>query len=114
MDSTMEQTGAADHTAQAAAAPAAPSPAQLDLSLNADSLQAVMNVPVRLRAVLGRSRMELNRLLRLRPGDVIPLDRRAGEPVDLFVNNRLVARGEVVLVDNALGVTLTEIVRQDN
>ncbi|MBW6525529.1 flagellar motor switch protein FliN [Sphingomonas sp. RHCKR7] len=109
MDSTMEQPAAGAETAP----PPPPAPAAIDTPPNADSLQAVMNVPVKLRAVLGRSRMELHRLLRLRPGDVLPLDRRAGEPVDLFVNNRLVARGEVVLVDNALGVTLTEIVRQD-
>jgi len=110
MDSRMEQPAAG---AEAAITPPS-APADIEASPNADSLQAVMNVPVKLRAVLGRSRMELHRLLRLRPGDVIPLDRRAGEPVDLFVNNRLVARGEVVLVDNALGVTLTEIVRQDS
>lgn len=78
-----------------------------------DDLQAVMDVPVRLRAVLGRARMDLNRLLRLKAGEVIELDRRAGEPVDIFVNNRFIARGEVVLIDNDLGVTLTEIVRQD-
>lgn len=114
MDSTMEQPVAkAEASAAPAPTPSVPTP-EVDTPLNADSLQAVMNVPVKLRAVLGRSRMELHRLLRLRAGDVIPLDRRAGEPVDLFVNNRLVARGEVVLVDNALGVTLTEIVRQDN
>lgn len=112
MDSTMEQPAAG---AETSAAPLpGPAHAEVDTPVNAESLQAVMNVPVKLRAVLGRSRMELHRLLRLRPGDVIPLDRRAGEPVDLFVNNRLVARGEVVLVDNALGVTLTEIVRQDS
>ncbi|USI73267.1 flagellar motor switch protein FliN [Sphingomonas morindae] len=77
------------------------------------SLQPVMNVPVRVRAVLGRARMDLNRLLRLRAGEIIELDRRPGEPVEIFVNNRFVARGEVVLIDEELGVTLTEIARQD-
>ena len=76
-------------------------------------LEAVFDVPVRVHAVLGRSRMEIGELMRLRPGDMVELDRRVGEPVDLFVNNRLIARGDVVLIDNALGVTLTEIVRQD-
>ena len=90
--------------------PAAP-PAQGPLS-TAD-LQAVINVPVRLRAVLGRARMDLGRLLRLSAGEVIELDRRAGEPVDIFINDRFAARGEVVLIDNVLGVTLTEIARQE-
>lgn len=76
-------------------------------------LQPVMDIPVRMRAILGRARMDLNQLLRLKAGEVVELDRRAGEPVDIFVNNRFIARGEVVLIDNDLGVTLTEIVRQD-
>ncbi|MCJ8157700.1 flagellar motor switch protein FliN [Sphingomonas sp. LaA6.9] len=79
----------------------------------ADDLQAVFDVPVKVQAVLGRSRMDIGELLKLKPGHVVELDRRVGEPVDIFVNNRLIARGEVVLIDSALGVTLTEIVRQD-
>ena len=78
-----------------------------------DDLHAVFDVPVKVQAVLGRSRMDIGELLRLKPGAVVELDRRVGEPVDIFVNNRLIARGEVVLIDSALGVTLTEIVRQD-
>lgn len=72
---------------------------------------AVHDVPVTVQAVLGRVRMPVADLLRLKAGAVIELDRRVGEPVDILVNGRLVARGEVVLVDGALGVTLTEIVR---
>jgi flagellar motor switch protein FliN/FliY len=78
-----------------------------------DDLQAVFDVPVKVQAVLGRSRMDIGELLRLKPGAVVELDRRVGEPVDIFVNNRLIARGEVVLIDSTLGVTLTEIVRLD-
>ena len=78
-----------------------------------EGLEAVFDVPVKVQAVLGRSRMEIGELMRLRPGDVVELDRRVGEPVDIYVNNRLIARGEVVLIDNALGVTLTEILRED-
>ena len=74
------------------------------------SLEAVNDVPVNVQAVLGRSRMPIGELLRMRAGMVLELDRRVGEPVDIFVNNRLIARGEVVMVDAALGVTLTEIV----
>jgi flagellar motor switch protein FliN/FliY len=79
----------------------------------ASDLQAVFDVPVKVQAVLGRSRMDIGELMRLKTGDVVELDRRVGEPADIFVNNRLIARGEVVLIDGTLGVTLTEIVRQD-
>ncbi len=80
---------------------------------SAAELEAVFDVPVRVQAVLGKSSMEVNQLLKLAPGSVIELDRRVGEAVDIFVNNRLVARGEVVIVDEHLGVTMTEIVKQD-
>lgn len=78
-----------------------------------DRLDAVHDVPVKVQAVLGRSRMPIGELLRLKAGMVVELDRRVGEPVDVFVNNRLIARGEVVMIDHSLGVTLTEIVRRD-
>jgi flagellar motor switch protein FliN/FliY len=63
--------------------------------------------------VLGRTRMDVGELLRLGPGTVLELDRKVGEAIDIFVNNRLVARGEVVLVKERLGVTMTEIIRND-
>lgn len=78
-----------------------------------DDLQAVFDVPVKVQAILGRARMDIGELLRLKTGAVVELDRRVGEAVDIFVNNRLIARGEVVLIDNTLGITLTEIVRQE-
>lgn len=80
----------------------------------AGSLSAVSEVPVRVQAVLGRARVPVGELIRMKSGMVLELDRRVGEPVDVYVNNRLVARGEVMLVDHALGVTLTEIVRQES
>jgi len=76
-------------------------------------LEAVFDVPVKVQAVLGRSRMPIGDLLRLKAGMVVELDRRVGEPVDIFVNDRLIARGEVVMIDDSLGVTLTEIVQQE-
>jgi len=81
--------------------------------MGSEGLEAVHDVPVKVQAVLGRARMPVGELLHLTSGTVVELDRRVGEPVDIFVNDRLIARGEVVLIDNALGVTLTEIVRQD-
>jgi flagellar motor switch protein FliN len=65
---------------------------------------------VQVSAVLGRSRMQVGELLRLGPGTVLELDRRVGEAIDIYINNRLVARGEVVLVEDKLGVTMTEII----
>lgn len=76
-------------------------------------LEAVHEVPVKVQAVLGRSRLPIGELLRLKAGAVMELDRRVGEPVDVFVNDRLIARGEVVMIDNSLGVTLTEITRPE-
>lgn len=75
-----------------------------------EDLQAVFDVPVKISAVLGRTQIEISDLLDLDEGDVIELDRKVGEAIDLYVNNRLVARGEVVLVDDKLGVTMTEII----
>lgn len=75
-----------------------------------EDLQAVYDVPVKISAVLGRTHLEISNLLDLAEGDVIELDRKVGEAIDLYVNNRLVARGEVVLVDEKLGVTMTEII----
>jgi flagellar motor switch protein FliN len=79
----------------------------------AADLEAVFDVPVQVSAVLGRSKMEVGELLKLGPGTVLELDRRVGEAIDIFVNNRLVARGEVVLVEDKLGVTMTEIVKAE-
>ena len=70
--------------------------------------------PIKVQAVLGKSSMQVSQLLKLGRGAVVELDRKLGEAVDIYVNNRLVARGEVVMVeDNKLGVTRTEIVKAD-
>ncbi|MFM7213608.1 MAG: flagellar motor switch protein FliN [Verrucomicrobiota bacterium] len=77
-------------------------------------LDAVYDIPVQISAVLGRATMQVSQLLKLGRGAVVELDRRLGEAVDIYVNNRLVARGEVVMVDdNRLGITRTEIVKSD-
>ena len=80
---------------------------------SAADLEAVFDVPVQVSAVLGRSKMDVGELLKLGPGTVLELDRRVGEAIDIYVNNRLVARGEVVLVEEKLGVTMTEILKAD-
>ncbi len=77
-------------------------------------LEAIYDIPVTVSAVLGKATMQVSQLLKLGRGAVVELDRKLGEAIDIYVNNRLVARGEVVMVDdNRLGITMTEIVKSD-
>jgi flagellar motor switch protein FliN/FliY len=77
-------------------------------------LEAVYDISVTVSAVLGKATMQVSQLLKLGRGAVVELDRRLGEAIDIYVNNRLIARGEVVMVDNTrLGVTMTEIVKSE-
>jgi len=85
------------------------SPEQLDTEIT-----AIHDVPVHVSAVLGSSSMQVSQLLKLSRGAVIELDRKVGEAIDIFVNNRLVARGEVVVVDDHLGITMTEIIKSEH
>jgi flagellar motor switch protein FliN/FliY len=80
---------------------------------SASELEAVYDIPVQVSAVLGKSRMQVSNLMKLGRGAVVELDRKVGEAIDIYVNNRLVARGEVVVVDDRLGVTMTEIIKSD-
>ena len=77
------------------------------------ALETVYDVPVKVAAVLGKTRMNVASLMRLCEGAIIELDRKVGEPIDLYVNDRLIARGELVMIDGSLGVTMTEIVKDD-
>lgn len=77
----------------------------------AQDLEAVFDVPVNVSAVLGKTHMEVSDLLKLGRGTIVELDRKVGEAIDIYVNDRLVARGEVVVVDERLGVTMTEIIK---
>ena len=79
----------------------------------AADLEGVFDIPVKVSAVLGRASIEVSELLKLDTGTIIELDHKVGEPVDVFVNDRLVARGEVVLVESKLGVTMTEIIKTE-
>ncbi|HTO40427.1 MAG TPA: flagellar motor switch protein FliN [Rhizomicrobium sp.] len=82
-----------------------------DIKRSATDLEAVFDVPVTVSAVLGKSAMEVSALLKLGKGTIVELDRKVGEAIDIYVNDRLVARGEVVLVEDRLGVTMTEIIK---
>ena len=86
---------------------------QTESAESAADLEAVFDVPVRISAVLGHSRMHVSDLLKLASGTVLELDRKVGEAIDIYVNDRLVARGEVVLEEDKLGVTMTEIIKTD-
>ena len=84
-----------------------------DMPRSARDLEAVYDIPVRVSAVLGKANMQVNQLLKLGRGAVVELDRKVGEAIDIYVNNRLVARGEVVVVEERLGVTMTEIIKTE-
>ena len=77
----------------------------------AAELAPVFDVPVNISAVLGKAHVSVAQLLKLGPGSILELDRKVGEAIDIYVNNRLVARGEVVVVEERLGVTMTEIIK---
>ncbi|MDX2223497.1 MAG: flagellar motor switch protein FliN [Rhodospirillaceae bacterium] len=85
-----------------------------DKPRSAQDLEAVYDIPVRVSAVLGKSSMQVHELLKLGRGAVVELDRKVGEAIDIYVNDRLVARGEVVVVDDRLGITMTEIIKTQN
>lgn len=94
--------------ASATAAPGAPPADGKDV--DDAQKEAVYDIPVKITAVIGTATMPVNQLLRLGRGAVVELDRKLGEAVDIYANNRLIARGEVVVVDdNHIGVTMTEI-----
>lgn len=82
-----------------------------DSARTAADLSTVFDVPVNISAVLGRTSMTVAELLQLTSGSILELDRQVGEAIDIYVNNRLMARGEVVIVDDRLGVTMTEIIK---
>ncbi len=96
-----------------------PGAAAPEVSVDADDKSAtdlapVFDVPVSISAVLGKAHMSVAQLLKLNQGSVLELDRKVGEAIDIYVNNRLVARGEVVIVDERLGVTMTEIIKSED
>lgn len=77
-----------------------PAPTNLDL---------LLGVTLRVAVELGRTKMSIESILKLGPGAVVELDKLAGEPVDVLVNDRLIARGEVVVIDDRFGVRITDV-----
>ena len=82
-----------------------------DIPSSASDLEAVYDIPVKVSAILGKTKMKVSQLLKLNKGAIIELDRKVGEAIDIYVNNNLVARGEVVVADDKLRITMTEIVK---
>ena len=85
-----------------------------DIPNSASDLEAVYDIPVKVSAILGKSKIKVSQLLKINKGAIIELDKKVGEAIDIYVNNNLVARGEVVVVDDKLGITMTEIVKMPN
>ncbi len=83
-------------------------------SFSESNIELLMDVSLRVTVELGRTRMKLAQILELQHGSVVELDRLAGDPVDVFVNDRMVAHGEVVVVDDKFGVRITEMVAPNN
>lgn len=109
-----KEGAAAAPSAQAAADALLAGAAQSEpVTRTARDLEAVYEIPVQVSAVLGRATMQVSQLLKLGRGAVVELDRKVGEAIDIYVNNRLVARGEVVVVEDRLGVTMTEIIKTE-
>ena len=109
-----EIDNATDGTAEAGASDSEVEAIEVPEVGTAQDLEAVYDIPVQVSAVLGKSTMEVNELLRLGRGAVVELDRKVGEAIDIYVNNRLVARGEVVVLEDKLGITMTEIFKSDH
>jgi flagellar motor switch protein FliN/FliY len=85
-----------------------------DISTEGDiNLEAVYDIPVQISVVLGKTTIAISQLLKLGRGAVIELDRNVGEAIDIYINNRLVAKGEVVIVENKIGITLTEVIKSE-
>lgn len=85
-------------------------PASKSESFNESNIELLLDVSLRVTVELGRTRMKLSQILELQHGSVVELDRLAGDPVDIFVNDRMVAHGEVVVVDDKFGVRITDMI----
>jgi flagellar motor switch protein FliN len=89
---------------------AQPLPEQPGLNMSNDRLELLLDIPLNISVELGRNKMSIQELLQLSPGAAIELDKSAGDPLDIMVNGRLVARGEAVVVNDKFGVRITDIV----
>jgi flagellar motor switch protein FliN/FliY len=82
-------------------------------AVTAEELSRLHEVPVELAVEVGRTKMTIREALALGPGSIVTLDRLAGEPVDLLVNGKPIARGEVVVIDEEFGLRVTEVLESE-
>lgn len=73
--------------------------------------KALNEVPLKVSAVLGETKMTVEEVLKLTQGTIIELEKKVGEPIDIYVNDKIIAKGEIVVVDGKIGITLTEIAK---
>lgn len=81
--------------------------------ISESDLNVVLDVPITVTAILGTKRMPIAEIARLEVGSVLQLERQVGEPIDILVDGRLIARGEVVLADERLAITMTDVVKSE-
>lgn len=111
MAAALEQQAAEEAKPQPAPRPEPASLGEAIMGDDASRVEAVYDIPVEIIAVLGTAAMPIAQILKLGRGAVVELDRIIGEPIEIHANNRLVARGEVVVVEDRLGVQITEVIR---
>ena len=112
-DAAMAEQSAADADAEAQAVEQAPLQnlqPEAGATENSANLETILDIPVSLSVRIGETRISIKNLLQLNQGSVVELERLAGEPLDVLVNNTLVAHGEVVVVNEKYGIRLTDIV----
>ena len=80
--------------------------------LQQENIDLIMDVPLEVSVVLGRTRKSIKEILEFAPGTIIELDKLAGEPIDVMVNQKLVAKGEVVVIEESFGIRITEIIKE--
>lgn len=95
---------------QAAQSTSFPSVQQADSGSSPKNIDFILDIPMSVTVYVGSTKMAIRELLQLAQGSVIELDKLAGEPMDVMVNNKLVARGEVVVVNEKFGIRLTDVV----
>jgi flagellar motor switch protein FliN len=83
-------------------------------SSGVDPSGAAYEIPVEVTAVLGTAELQVSQILKLGRGAVVELDRVVGEPIEVHANNQLIARGEVVVIEDRLGVQMTEIIKSES
>ncbi|MDH3502977.1 MAG: flagellar motor switch protein FliN [Nitrospirota bacterium] len=106
MEALAQEAAAKEQNAEASSSSQAP---QLNTSHD-QNLNRILDIPLVLSAQLGNTRMLIKDLLQLGPGSIVELDKLAGEPLEVLVNERLVARGEVVMVNEKFGIRLTDVI----